>query len=448
MRLINEDIEVTELCIYMFLIFLLLLFVFLSFILKLMEYNQTTILPKFKMSLIYRFFSWCSGARLYLLKSCPTDYNKYFGIGMIVFLTGIMALITGYFALYMIFNSYWIAAVFGIFWGILIFFLDWFIVASLKKEEKFISEFLFAVPRIILAVLLAVVISKPLELKLFEKEINAVLVNVKTESSIEYRQLVDKEFDQIKILKNENENLRNELNTKEKQRNVLFDMIIKEAEGRSPTGIVGKGPVYREKKAEFDRLNQNLDLLKKNNSEQIKQNNQKIEELKFQKNEKIDNSRQHIQKADGLLARLEAMSILKEKNITVNMASWFIFILFVLIEAAPILVKLLSRRGPYDELFDKEEYEKQIEYKKQKIKAKVLANNYLELLKQKDGLQIEAEKRNNESLIKHIEEAKEDINKIVVERWKEKELEFVHTDLRNENPDETNKNEDDTIGED
>jgi len=413
-----------------------------------MEYNQTTILPKFKMSLIYRFFSWCSGARLYLLKSCPTDYNKYFGIGMIVFLTGIMALITGYFALYMIFNSYWIAAVFGIFWGILIFFLDWFIVASLKKEEKFISEFLFAVPRIILAVLLAVVISKPLELKLFEKEINAVLVNVKTESSIEYRQLVDKEFDQIKILKNENENLRNELNTKEKQRNVLFDMIIKEAEGRSPTGIVGKGPVYREKKAEFDRLNQNLDLLKKNNSEQIKQNNQKIEELKFQKNEKIDNSRQHIQKADGLLARLEAMSILKEKNITVNMASWFIFILFVLIEAAPILVKLLSRRGPYDELFDKEEYEKQIEYKKQKIKAKVLANNYLELLKQKDGLQIEAEKRNNESLIKHIEEAKEDINKIVVERWKEKELEFVHTDLRNENPDETNKNEDDTIGED
>ncbi|RLD77129.1 MAG: DUF4407 domain-containing protein [Bacteroidetes bacterium] len=412
-----------------------------------MESNQTIILPKFKMSLFYHFFSWCSGARLYLLKSCPTDYNKYFGIGMIVFLTGIMASITGFFALYMIFDSYWIAAVFGVFWGILIFFLDWFIVASLKKEEKFISEFLFSVPRIILAVLLAVVISKPLELKLFEKEINAVLVNEKTESSIKYKQLVDKEFNQIEILKIENENLRKDIKNKEEQRNLLFDMIIKEAEGRSPTGIIGKGPVYREKKTEFDRLNQNLDILKKNSSLQIKLNIQKIEELNIQKNTRIDNSSKVIQNSDGLLARLEAMSILKDKNSTVSMASWFIFILFILIEAAPILVKLLSRRGPYDELIDKEEYEKQIEYKKQKIKAKVLANNYLELLKQKDELQIEAEKRNNKNLVKHIEEAKEDINKKVVEKWKEKELETVLTDLiesdsQLENSTETENNDD------
>jgi len=366
---------------------------------------------------------------------------------MIVFLTGIMASITGFFALYMIFDSYWIAAVFGVFWGILIFFLDWFIVASLKKEEKFISEFLFSVPRIILAVLLAVVISKPLELKLFEKEINAVLVNEKTESSIKYKQLVDKEFNQIEILKIENENLRKDIKNKEEQRNLLFDMIIKEAEGRSPTGIIGKGPVYREKKTEFDRLNQNLDILKKNSSLQIKLNIQKIEELNIQKNTRIDNSSKVIQNSDGLLARLEAMSILKDKNSTVSMASWFIFILFILIEAAPILVKLLSRRGPYDELIDKEEYEKQIEYKKQKIKAKVLANNYLELLKQKDELQIEAEKRNNKNLVKHIEEAKEDINKKVVEKWKEKELETVLTDLiesdsQLENSTETENNDD------
>ena len=394
-----------------------------------MESNQTIISAKHKMSLFYRFFSWCSGARLYLLKSCPTDYNKYFGIGMIVFLTGIMASITGFFALYMIFDSYWIAAVFGVFWGILIFFLDWFIVASLKKEEKFISEFLFSFPRVILAILLAVVISKPLELKLFEKEINAVLVNEKTESSIKYNQLVNKEFNQIEVFKTENENLRKDIKNKEDKRNLLFDMIIKEAEGRSPTGIIGKGPVYREKKAEFERLNENLDILKKNSSLQIQMNLQKIEELSIQKNTRIDNSTKHIQNADGLLARLEAMSILKEKNATVSIASWFIFILFILIEAAPILVKLLSRRGPYDELIDKEEYEKQIEYKKQKINAKVLANNYLELLKQKDELQIEAEKRNNENLVKHIEEAKEEINRKVVEKWKEKELEIVDADI-------------------
>jgi len=387
---------------------------------------------------------------LYLLKGCPTDYNKYFGIGMIIFLTGIMASITGFFALFTIFDSYPVAIIFGIFWGILIFFLDWFIVASLKKEEKFLPEFLFSIPRIFLAILLAVVISKPLELKLFEKEINAVLVSMKTESSIQFKQLVDKEFIQIQTLKLENDNLNRDLKDKEEQRELLFDMIIKEAEGESLTGRVGKGPVYREKKAEFDRLNLNLDEFKKNSAEQIKLNNQKIEKLELLRNEKVKDGSKDIYKADGLLARLEAMSKLKKNNSTVNSASWFIFILFILIEAAPILVKLLSRRGPYDELIEKEEYEKLVEYKKQKIKAKFLANNYLELLKQKDELQIEAEKRNNENLIKHIEEAKEDINKKVVDKWKEKELEAViqndtETNLAEESFNKSDDNKGETV---
>ena len=397
-----------------------------------MEPNQSIILPKYKMSLVYRFFAWCSGARLYLLNACPTDYNKYFGVGIIVFLTGIMASITGFFALYTIFQSYYIAAIFGIFWGILIFFLDWFIVSSLRKEEKFISELLYAIPRILLAILLAVVISKPLELKLFEREINAVLVSIKTESSIKYKQLLEKEFEQIKILKLENTNLRNNIKNKEEQREQLFNMIIKEAEGKSPTGKIGKGPVYREKKAEFERLNQNLTVLKENNTAQIKLNNKKIEELELKQDEKIEQSTKEIYKADGLLARLEAMSKLKDKNTTVNLASWFIFILFVLIEAAPILVKLLSRRGPYDELIEKEEYEKIVEYKKLKLKAKLVANNYLEIIQQKDNLQIESEKRNNENLIKYIEEAKNDINKKVVEQWKENELELINNTTKNE----------------
>ena len=33
-----------------------------------------------------------------------------------------------------------------------------------------------------------------------------------------------------------------------------YDEIVEEAEGRSPTGKLGKGPVYREKKAEFERV--------------------------------------------------------------------------------------------------------------------------------------------------------------------------------------------------
>ncbi len=387
--------------------------------------KQTEILPKTQMSAVYRFFAWCSGVRLYLLKHCPTDYNKYFGIGIIVFLTGIMASITGSFALFTIFNSVLIAGIFGVFWGILIFFLDWFIVSSLKKEEKFAKEFLFSLPRIVLAVLLAVIIATPLELKLFEKEINAELVQLKSQNILENKGLIDNEFSEIKSLKKENERLNNEIIEKENLRNKLFNKVIKEAEGQSPTGIVGKGPVYREKKAELDRLNKQLEELSKTNRKLIQENRKKIKHLENKRDNQAEINKKEIQKSDGLLARLEAMAELRKKNTTLNTAAWLIFILFVLIEAAPILVKLLSQRGPYDELLEKEEYEKQIEYKKQKIKARVLANNYIELLKQKDELQIEAEKRNNEKLIQEIEQAKNDINKKVIEKWKIHELQQV-----------------------
>ncbi|MFN8259215.1 MAG: DUF4407 domain-containing protein [Bacteroidales bacterium] len=379
----------------------------------------------YRFDFIYRFFCWCSGARLYLLKSCPTDYNKYFGIGIIVFLTGIMACLTGFFASFMIFESVLLSLVFSIFWGILIFFLDWYIVSSLKKEDKILSEILFALPRLILALFLAVAISKPLELKLFEKEIDAELQKIQTQKNIDLNVMVDSEYEDVALLKQENEKLYNELKQKEELRNKLFNLMIEEAEGKSPTARIGKGSVYKEKKDQFEKIDTELKELKINYNALIDKNLLKIDQLEKTKQEKTLLAKENIGRADGLLARLEASAKLSDSNDTIKYAGWFIFLLFVIIESSPILVKLLSQRGPYDELIEKEEFEKQVEFKKQKIKAKILANNYLELLKQKDELEIESEKRNNEKLIKEIEAAKEEINKLAVGKWKQKEIDQI-----------------------
>ncbi|NJO90078.1 MAG: DUF4407 domain-containing protein, partial [Chloroflexia bacterium] len=291
------------------------------------------------------------------------------------------------------------------------------------------SELLFSLPRLILAVLLAVVISRPLELKLFEKEIEGVLQTIQSENSIEHKQLIDKEFENISRLTGENEVLKEEIKQKEELRNKLFSMMIEEAEGRSPTSKIGKGSVYIEKKLEYDKVDKELAEIKMINSSRIEKNNELITELENKRQQQVDKSSVKIKQADGILARLEAMDVLSQKNRTVMYASWFIFILFILIESSPILVKLLSKRGPYDELIDKEEYEKQIEYKKQKVKAKILANNYLELLKQKDELQIDAEKRNNEKLVKEIEEAKNEINKLAIGKWKQQEIDAINKEV-------------------
>ncbi len=48
-----------------------------------------------------------------------------------------------------------------------------------KKTGIVIDEAIQAFPRIVLAIIIAIVISKPLELKIFEKEINQVLLEQK-----------------------------------------------------------------------------------------------------------------------------------------------------------------------------------------------------------------------------------------------------------------------------
>ena len=58
----------------------------------------------------------------------------------------------------------------------MIFNLDRYIVSSMRKEGKTAKELLIATPRILLAILISVVIAKPLELKIFEKEIEPELI--------------------------------------------------------------------------------------------------------------------------------------------------------------------------------------------------------------------------------------------------------------------------------
>ena len=130
--------------------------------------------------MLKQFFILCSGADKDLLEGCSEgEQTKYVGIGATVFFTAAMAFIASSYALFTVFDDPFIAMGFGVVWGLLIFNLDRFIVSTIRKRDNFKSEFLQASPRIILAIVIAIVISKPLEIKIFEKEINTVLLKEK-----------------------------------------------------------------------------------------------------------------------------------------------------------------------------------------------------------------------------------------------------------------------------
>ena len=136
--------------------------------------------------MLKKFFISCSGVDKNIINNCSDgEQNKYVGIGATVLFTAIMATIAASYALFTVFDNLYTAIFFGSIWGLLIFNLARFIVSTLKKGNSKWTEFLQASPRILLAVIIAIVISKPLELKLFEKEINQVLLTEKNEMTLE-----------------------------------------------------------------------------------------------------------------------------------------------------------------------------------------------------------------------------------------------------------------------
>lgn len=395
--------------------------------------------------MLYRFFCWCSGARLYILKQCPSEFNKFYGIGVIVFLTGIMASLSGGYAIFTVFRKLEIAIAFGALWGFLIFSIDWYIVASLRKQQSKLKEFGMALPRFVLAILIAFVVSMPLKLKLFEREIEQQMVFDQQQSNIRYSELVAKEFADIERLENQNAAFRDELALKERQRNQLFEMIIAEAEGMSPTQTPGKGPVYREKKMEYDKVDAELNQLRNINNKLIEENNEALKQLRYRRDQAQTIATKVTKQSDGFLARLQAMNSLTSSSSSIQWASWFIILLFITIESAPIIVKLLSGRGPYDDLLEAEEYIKQVEIRRDVVQVELTEDHHIDLHrlleKERNDKLYEVEKDH----IKNEAEVLSEINKLKIIKWKEEEIQKLTTaeDLLN-----TDDNSHEQTGED
>ncbi|MBT8281606.1 MAG: DUF4407 domain-containing protein [Muriicola sp.] len=301
--------------------------------------------------MIQRFFILCSGADASILETCsPGERNKYAGIGATVFFTAVMAFLAAGYALYTVFDNVYTALGFGLVWGLLIFNLDRFIVSTIKKRNSFKSEFLQATPRLLLAVIIAVVISKPLEMKIFEKEIDQVLLEQKNELTLANKEQIAQQYSPLVAdMEQDIVLLKEEVATKEAETNALYDTYISEAEGRAGTMLLGKGPVYKEKREKHDAALLELRELKTDNAERIAAIEGQISKLNTEYEAAVVNSQPIIDGFDGLMARINALGELAW------FPSFFIFLLFLAIETAPIVVKLLAPKGPYDFKLEEEE---------------------------------------------------------------------------------------------
>jgi hypothetical protein len=294
--------------------------------------------------MLKKFFLHCSGVDMLLVKTCSNgEQNKYAGIGATVFFTAVMAFIAGSYALFIVFDTVYTAVFFGLIWGLLIFNLDRFIVSTIKKSNNFLNELIQASPRIILAIIIAIVISKPLEIKIFEKEINTVLLKEKNEMALNNKKQVANYFQSdVNQNKARIDILKSDILKKEKDVNDLYAVFITEAEGTAGTKKLGKGPVYKEKREKHDAALQELATLKTTNQAKIADLEEKEKLLQTDLDKKLAETQPIIEGFDGLMARINALQKLPW------LPSFFIMLLFLAIETSPIIAKLLSPRGEYD----------------------------------------------------------------------------------------------------
>jgi hypothetical protein len=307
------------------------------------------------MNKVTSFFLICSGADSEFLRQCRTETSKYVGMGATIFFTGVFAALAAGYALYTVFDNYWTAGVFGIVWGLMIFNLDRYIVSSMRKEGKFSREFLMALPRIILAIIISIVIAKPLELKIFEKEILPELVVMEQEAyarqeselKLRYQPLLDS-------LQSERKALLDIVASKARSRDALVKAAQEEADGTGGSKRRNLGPIYKAKKADADQSEKELIELRTQMNERVAA----IDQLMLQQENLRGTDMAALQRSplNGPAARMEALDRLTQRSSAIWWANLFVLLLFIAIETAPIFVKLISSKGPYDNLLKIEEH--------------------------------------------------------------------------------------------
>jgi hypothetical protein len=352
---------------------------------------------------------------------CPkAERQKYAGIGATVMITGLLAMFSGGYALHTAFDSLWLSIPLGIFWGLLIFNLDRFLVSTMKKSRGKLREVVQITPRFFLAILLSLVISVPLELKIFEEEIEESLYYAGAEKVDRLDSLYD-----LRLATQEARIAGLKSNTEKKAdiRDDYYQQYVCECDGTCGTGQKGRGTECERKEKKY--------LLSEVEYQEAKTANEA--EIAIIIEDKKSLLSQHLEEkaalessfSDGLLVRLDALNRLPYGP------QLAIILLLIAIELAPILVKLLSPYGPYDHLLKTIEYQFEID----EITAINLRNQQLNdkltVMASIEKSKLDQEIKNNEGAMKLIGEAHLQLVQEHLKQWVESEKEKLKSEQAN-----------------
>ena len=148
----------------------------------------------------------------------------------------------------------------------------------------------------------------------------------------------------------------------------------------------GKGPVYAERRTEFASYQTELGEFRRQVHAQMAANTAMMTSLEAQKQQRLAVVKGVAENAHGLLARLHALHHLARdrENRALGWAMLGIFFVFLAVETAPVLTKIMFGYGPYDTQLERIETEvmlqesQQLRSAEERITAAAQYQNHLE----------------------------------------------------------------------
>src|SRR3954451_3340214 len=141
-----------------------------------------------------RFLILASGANQDVLAKAPGERVKQATLGGVIVMTSGLAALSSGFALRMALHAPWVVvvALAGL-WALAIANLDRWLVTSTARQATKWGNVMLAVPRLLLAIIIGVVVSTPMTLQLFHSEINDELTIMQAQKQAQFEEQLDKD---------------------------------------------------------------------------------------------------------------------------------------------------------------------------------------------------------------------------------------------------------------
>ncbi len=341
-----------------------------------------------------------SGARPDVLEAVPGARAKFVALGGVLLSTGGLAVLSAAFAVHMALGVWWpFALLLGVGWGFVIVNLDRMLLVGMAHDSSLKRNLLMAVPRVGLALVLGIVISTPLTLQIFHKEIDTQVVALQAEASDAFNRSLDDDA-RFAGLPELRETVATEqavvasggssaadlapLQAELAAAQAAYDAALTtqrelsakaqcELDGTCGTGDAGRGEAYVQARAAADAHAGVVDTARADldaataaiTSGASRSMQQATADLETDKAElaRLTEQQTALQVAfdetnadnTGILIRLQALSALSDSNATMAAAHYMLALLFICVELLPVLMKMLLNFGPrstYDRLSD------------------------------------------------------------------------------------------------